>query len=511
MSRSSLGAICILGGLYFLTRLGSLSVLPVFLDEAVHIQWAERLYGEGRILRPVGSGRLLAVAAYGLALPFEDRLWAARCVAVLAGAVSLLLTVLLSHRLFGPRAAVVAGSLYVLSPFALVYDRLALSDGFLSMSIIGVMLATSILVQEPARTRARAGLAILIVLAVCSKVSALLFFLVVPLGLLTLTSERSRVFRPLAGAFAIGLLGALPMLWFFVSNGAEVSAQHILGARAAGSVIRSTVLDMRDWAESYFSAPVVFFAAASAILLRNGPALWLVGSVVLPFLLFALFSQPWSARYVLPTLPPLLILVAGGIDAVTTRLKPPLGWPIALVLAALISVPGVSFDRDLLLDPARAPFPKDDRLQLVTGWPSGYGVLELSARLKHEAGPGPLTAFVDTGGTRTVPTSLALLLGRHPSVRLVEGDLESAAFRALMTAEAQKGPTFAIIGPRPVDLDLFPFFEGGSLERLEVFQKPGGEWAATLFRLRSPSAVSVPIRTDVLGSSPRGPGHDPHD
>jgi hypothetical protein len=56
LSRSSLGAICILGGLYFLTRIGSLSVLPVFLDEAVHIQWAERLYGEGRILSPVGSG-----------------------------------------------------------------------------------------------------------------------------------------------------------------------------------------------------------------------------------------------------------------------------------------------------------------------------------------------------------------------------------------------------------------------------------------------------------------------
>ncbi len=511
LSRSSLGAICILGGLYFLTRIGSLSVLPVFLDEAVHIQWAERLYGEGRILRPVGSGRLLAVAAYGLALPFEDRLWAARCVAALAGAVSLLLTVLLSHRLFGPRAAAVAGILYILSPFALVYDRLALSDGFLSVSIVGLMLATWTLVQDPARTRARAGLASLVVLAVCSKVSALLFFLVVPLGLLTLTRDWPRVFRPLAGAFAIGLLGASPMLWFFVSNGAEVSAQHIVDPRAAGSVILSTALDMRDWAESYFSVPVLAFAAASAILLRDGRALWLGGSVVLPFLLFALFSQPWSARYVLPTLPPLLILVAGGIDAVAARLKPSLGRPAAFVLAGLISLPWISFDQALLLDPARAPFPRDDRLQLVTGWPSGYGVLELSVRLKHEADRGPLTTFVDTGGTRTMPTSLALLLGRHPSVRLLEGDLGSAAFRALITAEAQRGPTFAIIGPRPVDLDLFPLFEGASLERLEVFQKPGGEWAATLFRLRSTSAVAAPTRADVLGSSPRVPESDPHD
>jgi hypothetical protein len=227
--------------------------------------------------------------------------------------------------------------------------------------------------------------------------------------------------------------------------------------------------------------------------------------VVLPFLLFALFSQPWSARYVLPTLPPLLILVAGGIDAVAARLKPSLGRFTAFVLTALISLPGVSFDRDLLLDPAGAPFPRADRLQLVTGWPSGYGVRELSARLKQEAGPGPLTAFVDTGGTRTMPTSLALLLGRDPSVRLVEGDLGSAAFRALMTAEARRGPAFA------VDLALSSLFEGVSLEKLEVFQKPGGEWAATLFRLRFPSAVDPSTRIDVLGSPPRVPEPDLHD
>ena len=31
--------------------------------------------------------------------------------------------------------------------------------------------------------------------------------------------------------------------------------------------------------------------------------------------------------------------------------------------------------------PTAAPFPEDDRRQLVTGWPSGYGVRELGARL----------------------------------------------------------------------------------------------------------------------------------
>ncbi|MEO8500461.1 MAG: hypothetical protein ABI565_06065, partial [Vicinamibacteria bacterium] len=124
--RSPFWVVGLLLALYLATRILSLNALPIFLDEAVHLQWAERLFSEGRILRPVGSGRLLAVAAYGLALPFEDRLWVARLIATVAGAFSLVFTILLSRRLFSGRAAAISGALYVLSPFALTYDRLAL-------------------------------------------------------------------------------------------------------------------------------------------------------------------------------------------------------------------------------------------------------------------------------------------------------------------------------------------------------------------------------------------------
>ena len=158
---------------YFATRFLSLGSLPIFLDEAVHIQWAERLYEEGRILRPVGSGRLLAVAAYGLALPFEDRLRAARVIAAMAGALTLVFTMLLSRRLFGARAGLVAGVLYVVSPFALVYDRLALSDGFLAAAVTGLMLAVSTLIEEPRRLGPWVGLVAASTLAIVSKVSAL--------------------------------------------------------------------------------------------------------------------------------------------------------------------------------------------------------------------------------------------------------------------------------------------------------------------------------------------------
>ena len=484
--RSPFMAIGLFLALYFVTRTSSLNALPIFLDEAVHLQWAERLYSEGRILRPVGSGRLLAVAAYGLALPFEDRLWAARLIASLAGAATLVLTMLLARRLFGPLAGAVAGALYLFSPFALVYDRLALSDGFLSACITALMLATWALAQRPEEGRPRMIAAALIVLAVTSKVSALLFFLTLPLGVVALAPRRGRSIRSAAIASVIGLFGAAPMLWFFVRNSGEISSQHLLDPLAFGTTVAATLADMREWALSYFTPPALLAAAASIALLRDRRAFWLAGSVVLPFVLFALFSQPWSARYVLSTLPPLLVLISGGIDGLASRWKPPFRGAAAMGLTMLTLLASLSFDRDLVLDPSRAPLPADDRRQLVTGWPSGYGVRELAVRLEQETSSGELTAYLDTGGTRTFPTSLAILVGRHPSIRLVEGDFGSGSVRASMAEEMKTRRVFAVLGPRTPALDFKSLIAGiASAERIEAYQRPGGEWAATLFRLQS--------------------------
>ena len=481
--RSSTRTVGLVFLLYAVTRLASLDVLPIFLDEAVHIQWAERLYSEGRILRPVGSGRLLAVAAYGLALPFDDRLWAARFIAALAGAATLLFTVLLARKLFGERAALMAGSFYLVSPFALVYDRLALSDGFLCAAITGLMLATFEFSRNPHRSsRAWLAAAVFVALAIIAKVSALLFFVTVPLGVLTLASDRKEAFRSAARALAIGLAAASPMLWFFASNSGEISGQHIIDPENAMTLVASTLRYMRAWVLSYFTLPMVAAAILSMALLRDGRALWLAGSVLAPFLLFAAVAQPWSARYVLSTLPPLLILAAGGIDALARRAKT---GKAAVALAVLASLSALSFDRSLLFDPPSAPFPDDDLRQLVTGWPAGYGLRDLSVRLRGEAVEGPITVFVDAGGLRTLPTSLGVLVGRDPRVTIIEGDFGSAGFRDRMTSEPRSRRAYAVAGPRAVAFEFGSMVSAGLAERLQVFSRPGGEWAATLFRLKS--------------------------
>lgn len=481
-SPSRFPAMGIVLAVYFATRIGSLGTLPIFLDEAVHLQWAERLWEEGRILRPVGSGRLLAVATYGLALPFEDRLWAARLIAVMAGALTLVFTMLLSRRLFGTRAGLIAGVLYVLSPFALVYDRLALSDGFLAAALAGVMFAARVLIEDPRRIRPWVGLVAASTLAIVSKVAALLFLPAVPMAALTLAKDRRSSLAACALAMAATLVCASPMLWTFAANSGEIVSQHLADPDVPGSTLLATLRDMSGWIRSYFGIPVLLAGAASFARLRDARAFWLGGSFVLPLVLFALLSEPWSARYILPALPPLLILIAGGIEAVCARLNT--GQSVAAFLLALaISLQGLLFDIQLFKDPSSAPFPADDRLQLVTGWPAGYGVREAALRLEKESEAGPALVFVDTGGTRTLSTSLAVLLARHPRLTLVEGDFGTSATREAIVTEAFKGTVFAMLGPRSPGLDFKSVMEGAQVERVEVYERPGGEWAATLFRV----------------------------
>lgn len=476
-------AMGIVMAVYFATRISSVETLPIFLDEAVHLQWAERLWEEGRILRPVGSGRLLAVATYGLALPFEDRLWAVRLIAVMAGALTLVFTMLLSRRLFGARAGLVAGVLYVSSPFALVYDRLALSDGFLAAAVAGLMFATRVLLDDPRRLGPWVGLVAASTLAIVAKVSALLFLPAVPMAALTLAKDRRSFLAACALAMAATLVCASPMLWFFAANSGEIVSQHLADPDRPESTLVATLRDIGGWLQSYFAIPVLMAGAASLAWLRDGRALWLGGSFVLPLVLFALLSEPWSARYILPILPPLLILIAGGIEAVCARLNTGRANVAAFGLALAISLQGLLFDIQLFKDPSSAPFPADDRHQLITGWPAGYGVREAARRLEKESEAGPALVFVDTGGTRTLSTSLAVLLARHPRLTLVEGDFATSATRQAIVAEALKGTVFALLGPRSPGLDFRTLMEGISVERVEVYERPGGEWAATLFRV----------------------------
>src|SRR5258705_9080550 len=114
---------------YLATRLAALTVLPIFFDETGHIRWAIWISQGQKLEKPWQYGKGLQIFAGALLFPWarEHYLWASRALAVLFGAGTLAGTVLLGRALGGARVGGLAGPFYIACPYALVFDRLALT------------------------------------------------------------------------------------------------------------------------------------------------------------------------------------------------------------------------------------------------------------------------------------------------------------------------------------------------------------------------------------------------
>src|SRR5574341_1123005 len=117
-------------GLYLLTRLTNLTQLPVFTDEAIYIRWSQIGSQDANwrfISLTDGKQPLFTWLAMITVRIFSDPLLAGRVVSVIAGFFTMIGVWVLAKEVFQkPRIAYLASALYVLSPFALVYDRMAL-------------------------------------------------------------------------------------------------------------------------------------------------------------------------------------------------------------------------------------------------------------------------------------------------------------------------------------------------------------------------------------------------
>ena len=148
--------------LYLLARLRGLELLPMFLDETLHVRWA-LLIAQGE--KPLDAtwkwGRALTIWLGALVTPWaDDLLRANRLVDVALGLATLFATVAIARRLFGEREALLAGLFYVFCPFTLFYDRMALTEAGLSALAALTLLLRSAWPRRAVRSTPLAGVSL---------------------------------------------------------------------------------------------------------------------------------------------------------------------------------------------------------------------------------------------------------------------------------------------------------------------------------------------------------------
>ena len=337
--------ILVLVFLYIITRLHGLSSLPIFSDEAIYLRWAREIRF-GDLLVSLTDGKeplyywLLSLFSW---MPSE--LLVARLLSVLIGLVTLLVIYFLARRLFGQRAGLVSGFLYLISPFAHFYNSLALQDGLLVM-LLGIYIFFCF-------TKRGVLAGVIYGLCLWTKSISLPFLFV-----FFITNSPKTYLKFIIAVLAL----ALPLI--ILPQYGTVWTKNANTFLGLGLFWQNMVMSFRDWMWLYFGLPLIL-ALLSPLLSKQlsgriPSSIWILWAILAaPWFLEAMVGKIFFPRYLLYLVLPVFVL-SGYIISVINN-----GWTASFLLVFLVFS---SFGFRL---------PEVERWQYYYGWPSGFGVDKL--------------------------------------------------------------------------------------------------------------------------------------
>ena len=404
-----LGAVGVLL-LYGATRLWALTALPVFLDEAYHIEIA-RLVWDLQPFHAASDGRLLNVWWMALFWPFQAGVWVSRAAHVLGAMVGLAALLALVREGLDWRMALVAGVLYIFTPLVFFYERMALADSLSAAAVtVGVLFG-----WRAARRETGWGWAALSGLALAAAVLVKLsnvVFVGVPLAV-AVSQMGARRWQRLGVVTLISLsvwVGVLTSAAGVLNGigGSDMGLDLLFGKTAtdglglpgylpvSGPLVWARVVGMMSW-------PVLAVLGILVVvgwLNVNGRLTWLATMIVLPTVgvLVVRTAPGFIETRFLPVYVPLIMVgVAGGLQWLVAKLPNRTAVGLTVFVLAMVGLPGGLFMGQAYADPAELPLMDRDQWQYVRGWPSGYGFA--AVRQAAEVVGGPMTvATLDLGG-----------------------------------------------------------------------------------------------------------------
>jgi len=415
------------------TRLTNLTKLPIFTDEAIYIRWSQIGAQDANwrfISLTDGKQPMFTwVTMVLLRLAPEDPLFAGRLTSVLAGLGSMIGLWFLSYELFKSRkvsAAVVF--LYIISPFTLWYDRMAIYDSMVAMFSIWNLYLAVLLVRN-----IRLDIALLfgmtLGLGMLNKSSGFLSLYLLPLTLFLFDWTSPKRFSRLIKWFGLVVIATvisqlfysvLRLSPFFYIVGQKDNVFIFSPREWLAQPFRffaGNLRGMSDWVRGYMTLPL--FIAAFIPLFFRWPKwkerLLLYGWGIAPLVLLANFGKVLYPRFILFMTIPLFILAAESSVYILGKIKKPIVW---LVVALVLVIPSIYTSYMIIRDPLNAPLPISDRSQYIDDWPSGWGVPEITSYLRAQAIQGKIAVYTE-GTFGLFPYALEISLVKNPNIHIV--------------------------------------------------------------------------------------------
>ncbi len=478
--------------LYLISRFYNLLLLPIFTDESIYLYWAKVISETNSSwFISLGDGKppllIWIIALLLKILPGNLYLLAGRLPSVLFGLMTLFGIYKFSKLLFeNARISFLSAVLYIISPFALLYDRMALFDSML----LSMLLWASYFAVKTAKTldyKDAIMWGLFIGTAFLSKGTAMIVYLLLPFCFLAFLNYKVvRInFKKI-----IRLLVISSILGFGISSILRLSDGYILMQLKNQQFQQPWSLILEDpfrqltgnykgimsWLTSYLTPSFYFFGLLSYFLMllkknyKNFAVLF--GLWFFPILVFSFFARELFPRYLLFILPYFLIAAAYGFSTVYVYITSKIiKIPVTLVLLTIL-IPQVFFSYYIITDPQKAPLPNTDYNQYVGDHPSGFGLETIFSKLDELSAKNKIT-LVTQGTFGLYPYAFYLKYWGNPNIRIVPKwpiDLLKLDF-----PEIEKGTKFYLIMK---DYEQYP--KDFPLKVLAIGEKPGGRYPIIL-------------------------------
>ena len=442
--------------IYLLFRLPNLTYQPVFADEAIYIRWAQVMKSEPTLrFLPLSDGKtpLFMWIMMPVFKVFADPLFAGRILAVFSGLGTLVGVFLLGRIFFNRRVALLSAFLVAVTPYMVFFDRLALVDTMLAAFTVWSILI-SLLVVKYKRIDLAMVLGFVLGSGILTKTPGMFNLVTMPLAILTINffaKDRLKQFLKASGLFAIaigigwGIYNALRLGPGFSSLSSRNSDYVRDPADLLINPLDPFIPHLRDlieWWPLFLGFPVILAIVAGIIfaVLKKNRYLIIIFLIALgPLLVQMALLRTFTARYMLFSIPPLLVVAAFGLDNLLNLTKK-YALPSLAALLLILTIWPANFTYKLLTDIENTPLSKNERRGYLEDWTAGYGLREIAAYLEEESKKGVIIIGTE-GSFGTLPDGLQIYFDKNRQAAFKPG---SGTISAELRQEAEKLPTYFV-------------------------------------------------------------------
>jgi 4-amino-4-deoxy-L-arabinose transferase-like glycosyltransferase len=404
-------ALILMTALYGVTRCTNLLLLPIFNDEAIYIHWASIIREDpsNLFISAIDGKTWLFMWLNSLTLGISgDILLSGRIISVVSGALTVAGIYLIGRKLYSSRVGWIASLIYLLLPFSLMHDRLALVDSLLTAFVIGLMVAMMHYDDLEKVYSRGVVLGMIMGLGFLTKTPFMLFFIFPPIAMLIFSDYKKMIlWKGLVLAYVISFVVVAPYLVYTPPQKMPGVDKLFHSDRFVQDIVSKLsfqnsdfLYNLKEFGENlsvYVTWPLLWVMLASivqGIKTRDTRFVFLLIWFLFPAFVILFFAKENYSRYFLFCIPALALMMANTLHVYFNVL---MGWvsnwrwsqvwarTIPVLMLGLLLLPSVVLDLEIIIAPDRAGWTAKDRWQYVDSEFSGYGINEAVELFSKEA------------------------------------------------------------------------------------------------------------------------------